>query len=306
MKKVLLTGASGFIGRHCIGPLKALGYEVHCISSRKISESDEHVFWHKANLLSSSESSALIEAVKPDALLHLAWFVEPGKVINDPCNIEWVEKSLSMIRFFREQGGKRAVVTGSNYEYDLNFGFFSETNTPRKPNSVYGTAKNSLYELFRVYCEQTGLSGAWGRVFDLYGPYENPHRLVPFVVLSMLRGKKAKTSHAMQVRDYMHVQDAANGLVSLLNSDLTGDYNIASGQPVTLKHILHEIADIMGGRELLEIGAIPARENETPLILADMRKFNKATNWKPAFDLCSGLEQTIEWWRGNADYRRDE
>jgi len=306
VKKVLLTGASGFVGRHCIDPLKVLGYEVHCISSREIHESEEHVFWHKANILDSSESKSLIDTIKPDTLLHLAWFVEPGKAINDPCNIEWVEKSLGLIRAFREQGGRRVVVTGTNYEYDLNYGFFSEANTPRKPGSVYGVAKNSLYEIFRAYCEQTGLSGAWGRLFDLYGPYENPHRLVPSVVISMLQGEKAKTSHATQIRDYIHVQDAANGLVNLLNSDQTGDYNIASGQPVALKNILFIIADIMDSRELLDIGAIQARENESPLILADMRKFNMVSTWRPVFDLSSGLEHTIEWWKRNAKYRKGE
>ncbi len=305
MKKVLLTGASGFIGRHCIAPLRTLGYEVHCVTSRGIVETEKHVFWHKTNLLNSADNRSLIDSVRPDALLHLAWFVEPGKAISDPVNIEWVEKSLGMIRYFREQGGKRAVIAGSNYEYDLRFGFLSELNTPRKPDTVYGTAKNSLYELFHVYCRQTDLGGAWGRVFDLYGPYENPHRLVPYVVLSMLKGEKARTSHARQIRDYMHVQDAANGLVALLNSNLTGDYNIASGQPVTLKHILLEIADILGGSDLLDVGAIPARENEVPIILADMRKFDKEDVWRPAFDLRSGLEQTIEWWRRNADFRRD-
>ena len=305
MKKVLLTGASGFIGQHCIAPLKALGYEVHCVSTHAVSESEKNVYWHKANLLSALDIKALLDNVKPDELLHLAWYVEPGKVINHPCNMEWVEKTLNMIRLFREQGGKRVVIAGSCYEYNWDYAYCSEMHTPRNANTVYGIAKNSLYEIFRIYCEQTGLSGAWGRVFFLYGPYENPNRLVSSVIRSLLKGEKAKSSHGLQIRDYMHVQDVADGLVKLLDSDLNEDYNIATGQPITLKEILLEIADIMDARELLDIGAIPARANDTPLVVADVRKFNDVTNWVPSFDLRSGLEHTIDWWKNNIKYKQD-
>ena len=303
MKKVLLTGASGFIGRHCIEPLKALGYEVHCTSSRSVYEATEKVIWHKVDLLDAAASRSLIEAIEPYALLHVAWFMEPGKVINDPLNIQWVESSLALLRSFDNHGGKRVVFAGTNFEYDINYGYLSEVNTPRKPDSVYGVAKNSLFELYRAYCEEAGMSSAWGRVFDIYGPYENPHRLVPSVVLSMLKGNEAKTTHAMQIRDYMHVQDVANGLVSILDSELTGDFNIASGRPVTLKQILYEIADIMNTRDLLQIGAVAARENEVPLIVADMRKLYSAAIWSPSYEWREGLENTVEWWTQHERYK---
>jgi len=123
MKKVLLTGASGFIGRHCITPLVNSGYEVHCISTRNVNEQSEGVYWHKADLLKTLDVSSLVSNIKPESLLHLAWHMQPGDTLNDPCNIEWIEKSLSLLRVFKDNGGERAVIAGTCYEYDLNDGF---------------------------------------------------------------------------------------------------------------------------------------------------------------------------------------
>ena len=105
---------------------------------------------------------------------------------------------------FREGGGERCTVSGSCYEYDCRFGYCVEDVTPCEPDTLYGAAKDSLRRTFLTYCNVSGLPGSWGRAFFKYGPRENPARLVSSVIISLLKGLPAKSSHGLQVRDYMH------------------------------------------------------------------------------------------------------
>lgn len=297
MKKVLVTGASGFIGHHCIQPLLARGYEVHAVSSQAKAGGPEGVIWHQADLLKPGSASALLEKIAPTHLLHLAWFVVPGKLISSLENFAWVSASMKLLESFAQNGGQRVVVCGSAYEYDWNYGYCSEKLTPAVPNTVYGACKQALNLLVQSFASQAGLSAAWGRVFFLYGPNEHPDRLVSSVIRSLLQREPARCSHGRQIRDYMHVQDVGNGLVALLDSSVTGVLNVCSGQATTLREIVLTIGRITGRPELIQLGALPARANDTPLVVGENGRLLSEIEWKQQFDLEAGLGQTIEWWR---------
>jgi nucleoside-diphosphate-sugar epimerase len=297
MKRVLLTGASGFIGYHCIEPLLARGYEVHAVSSRPQGESVGGVTWHQTNLMDAARAGALIGEVQPTHLLHLAWYVVPGKLISSLDNFAWVTASLELVRRFAEAGGKRVTICGSGYEYDWDYGYCTESLTPLAPNTVYGACKHALNLMMQSFAAQSGLSAAWGRVFFLYGPREHPDRLVSSVIRSLLKGNPARTSHGRQIRDYMHVQDVANGLVALLDADVQGAFNVSSGQATTLRDIVLTIGRAVNRPELIQLGAIPARANDTALVIGDNARLTAAVGWAPTFDLETGIQQTIEWWK---------
>ncbi len=299
-KKVLVTGASGFIGQHALAPLIARGYEVHAISSRTSKGGDDGVVWHACDLLEPGGSQALLAQLRPTHLLHLAWYVVPGKLITAPENFAWVTASLDLLRRFAEQGGKRVTVCGSGYEYDWSYGYCSEKLTPAVPNTVYGSCKQALNLLAQSFASQAGLSAAWGRVFFLYGPHEHPDRLVSSVIRSLLRKEPARCSHGRQIRDYLHVQDVADGLVALLDSPLEGPVNVSSGEATTLREIVLTIGRLLERPDLIQLGAIPARANDTPLVVGDNTRMTTETGWAPRHDLESGLRQTIEWWQRQA------
>jgi nucleoside-diphosphate-sugar epimerase len=296
-KKVLLTGASGFIGRHAIAPLLARGYEVHAISSRAPKDDGDGVVWHRTDLLEPGGAQTVLAQVRPTHLLHLAWYVVPGKLITAPENFAWVTASMDLLKRFADQGGKRVSVCGSGYEYDWSYGYCSEKLTPAVPNTVYGSCKQALNLLVQSFASQAGLSAAWGRVFFLYGPHEHPDRLVSSVIRSLLRKEPARCSHGRQIRDYLHVQDVADGLVALLDSSLEGPVNVSSGEATTLREIVLTIGRLMERPDLIALGAIPARANDTPLVVGDNTRATAETGWTPRHDLDSGLRQTIDWWQ---------
>ena len=297
MKRVLLTGATGFIGRHCLPLLVARDYEVHAVSSKQPEDASPGVEWHHADLLDSRQSSELVARVRPTHLLHFAWFATPGKYWTALENLRWVQASLGLLREFGLRRGGRVVMAGSCAEYDWNYGYCSEQTTPLRPSTLYGTCKHSLQLMLDAYATQTGISAAWGRIFFLYGPHEYPGRLVASVIRSVLQGESARCSHGNQIRDFLYVQDAAEAFVALLESDVAGPVNIASGRPVALKDIVYKIANLLNAQDLIQLGTVPAPPNEPQLLVADVRRLTCEVGWSPKYDLPAGLGHTIAWWQ---------
>ena len=299
MKKVLLTGASGFIGRHIIPFLIKSDYEVHAVFNitKPAFNEEINLFWHQCNLLNSEEQKQLLVEIKPSHLLDFAWYAVHGKYWTSLENIKWVQASLELAINFHNSGGKRAVFAGTCAEYDWNYGYCSEGITPIRPQTLYGICKNSLQQILAQFSKQTGISSAWGRIFFLYGPYEAKSRLVPSVITSLLQEQPVRCTDGNQIRDFLYVEDVASAFVSLLESNVEGPVNIASGQPVALKTIIYTIADLLGKRHLIELGALPVPENESSFLVADVGKLSEKVKWQPKFNLNMGLEHTINWWK---------
>jgi len=296
MSKVLITGASGFIGGHCLPILMAMGYDVHAIARRKPATTLPGVIWHEADLLAPGAPSELIQRVRPHFLLHLGWYAVQGKFWEARENMEWVRASLELFSAFSANKGQRAVAAGSCAEYEVNCGECVEGITPLLPATLYGTCKHALGSMLAAFSHQTGFSSAWGRIFFLYGPYEQPSRLVAYVVQSLLRAEPALCSDGNQVLDFMHVEDAASAFVALLESRVQGPVNIASGRPVAVRDLLQEIGTQLGRWELIRLGA-RGSSSGVSRIWASTEKLTKEVGWKPQYNLASGIQQTIEWWR---------
>ncbi|CAD5912548.1 Putative UDP-glucose 4-epimerase [Planktothrix rubescens] len=301
MKKVVVTGAKGFIGRHTLKNLRDRNFEIHAIVSKNVPDIDlNNCHWHLANLLDINQIQQLFEQLKPTHLLHFAWcYSMPGKYWQAEDNFLWVQASLAMLKQFQAQGGQRVVISGTCAEYDWNYGYCSEFLTPKNPSSPYGICKNALQEMLQSYAKLTNLSSAWGRIFLPYGLYEYADRLVPSVICSLLKGEPARCSHGRQMRDFLYVQDVADAFVALLESDVTGPVNIGSGQPIAIKDIVYKIGEQMGRPDLIQLGAIPAATNDTPLVIADVKRLSDEVGFQPTYNLERGIEETINWWRSD-------
>jgi nucleoside-diphosphate-sugar epimerase len=302
MKTILLTGASGLIGSHCIAPLIQRGYKVHAVATKLPQvQPEDSVVWHAADLLDESSIPQLLRRTQPSHLLHLAWYLESGKWSDSELNFSWVQASMTLLRNFREVGGKRVAVAGSSYEYDWTYGYCHETRTPLAHTSAYGTCKNALRVLVEEYASLHHISATWPRIFFTFGPRERQDRLVPSVILALLQRRVADCTHGRQIRDYLYVQDVADAIVSLVDSDVEGAVNIGSGQPISVSQIVTLIGDMLNGAELIRLGALPSRESDQPLVVSNVEKLTTKLAWQPKYPLKEGLALTIDWWRTRLD-----
>ena len=240
-------------------------------------------------------------------LLHFAWFTTPGEYWAARENLDWVRASLDLLQAFEERGGKRVVMAGTCAEYDWRYGYCSEQITPLAPATLYGMCKHSLQIVLDSFARQTGLSAAWGRIFFLYGPHEHPSRLISSVIISLLKGQPARCSHGNQIRDFLYVEDVADAFAALLESNITGSVNVASGCPVVLKDVIYKVGEKLGRKDLIQLGVLPVSSHEPYLLVADIGRLTSEVGWLPKCNLDGGLDKTIAWWKrflGEKDYEQ--
>jgi protein O-GlcNAc transferase len=283
--RVLLTGASGFVGRQTIGPLLDRGHEVHAVGN---TVTDPRARWYRADLLDQAARRQLVTAVRPQALLHCAWVTQPGHYWTSPANLDWVAASLDLARLAVEQGTRRVLVTGSCAEYDWNAAGaepWREDDTCR-PASLYGTAKDALHRLVAAYAQQQGVELVWARLFHLYGPHEAPVRLIPSLLAALREGRRAQIGPGAVMRDFMHVADAGRALAHMLAAGISGVINVASGEPVTLGTIARIAADVAVRPDLLAVSS--GQSAGPPAIVADTTRL-RASGFVPSVALKDGI-----------------
>ena len=299
-KRVLVTGATGFIGRNALAPLVTYGYEVHAVYNDVPLPNMPEIHWHQANLLEASEIERTVGAVRPTHLLHFAWYAAPGAYWTSPLNRSWQEATKTLLAAFKESGGTRAVCAGTCAEYDWALAHDTlREDSPLKPSTLYGQCKHETHLWAEEYSKKNDISFAWGRIFFLFGPNEAPQRLVPSVVNALLKKEPALCSSGEQVRDFLLVDDVAAAFCALLTSSVEGVVNIGSGEATAVKDIIWSIAGMLHGRNLVRLGARPTPANEPSRIVANISRLKNEVGWQPQYTLQEGLNKTISWWKEN-------
>lgn len=297
MSRVLVTGATGFVGRGTLVPLLAAGHEVHALTTRAVPAwSPEGVVWHTADLLASGAAS-LVGQLAPRQLLHFAWDAEPGRFWTSEDNVRWVEASLRLLRAFAAAGGERAVLAGTSAEY----AWQRETHcvegiTPLAPATLYGAAKHALHVIAEAHARQHDYTLAWGRIFFVFGPFEDVLRLGGSVASALAAGRTAETSAGEQVRDFLYAPELGEAFAALLGSDVTGAVNVASGRPVAMKELICALGKAAGRPELVALGARAANLLEPASLTADISRLRDEVGWTPTLSLTEAARETMAWW----------
>lgn len=297
MKRVLLTGSTGFIGRHVLEALgQRSGLDIHTMHRRVPVSVPMGTTAHQGDVLDREAVTAVLRSVKPDTLLHFAWAVPPPgeRLYERPENQDWADATVAMVQSFGEAGGQRVVIAGSCIEYGDLPSPFRESDSAM-PTSLYGHEKlRCAQEVLQV---NAALSVAVARIFFLFGPHEERSRLIPTVIANLLVGQPAALSAGTQRRDFMDVREVADAAVSIAESDVRGLVNIGSGEAISVADLARATARLLNGEHLLRFGEQAAGGDAAADIVAGIDRLRDEVGWRPRRSLDEALTETIAWWR---------
>jgi len=268
--KVLITGASGFIGSYVLKSLQISNIDVVVVGrTRPAGYLGDFI---ETNLLKISDFNNLIAKANASHLIHLAWYAEHGSYWTSSLNLCWVESTIKLAEAFCLAGGQHIVAAGTCAEYDWTFGYCIEEKTPLIPATLYGTSKDATRRLLMSLCAIHKVTCAWGRIFMPYGPGEDSRRLIPGLndVFNLRLPPFAVGSHSF--RDLLHVEDVASGFISLLDSRAHGEFNICSGNPTQISEVIKLLANARDQDPRIVLDHSVSRIGEPLILVGDNRK----------------------------------
>jgi nucleoside-diphosphate-sugar epimerase len=268
---ILLTGATGFVGRQVLQNLAKRNYRVRVVV-REGTEDRLPPSTAIEKIIATpdlwSESAAWWADVchGVDVVIHTAWYAEPGEYLQSPKNLECVAGTFRLAQGAAQAKIRRFVGIGTCFEYDLSAGHLS-IKTALRPSTPYAEAKAAAFtELSRRLLQQ-GVEFTWCRLFYLYGEGENERRLVPYLRSRLMAGEPVELTSGQQIRDYLDVHDAGRMIVEATLGAVQGPVNICSGVAVTIRQLAERIADEYGRRDLLYFGARPDNLVDPPCVV---------------------------------------
>lgn len=282
--KVLLTGATGFVGRYVAKELVRQGIDYLGLQ-RGMSRNDRAI---QMDLLSANELEPFFQKFKPTHLIHTAWYAEHGKYWDSELNLEWVMATKRLVESFCASGGEHIVITGTCAEYDWGHGYSVEDVTPLNSATLYGICKDTTRRITELVVEKHEASLTWARVFFPYGPGEAPQRLIPSLFKAFNGDVPPFGVNSSSYRDLLHVEDAARGLVACAQNKFVGAVNICSGRPVQISEVVQKIAKITNGDPDIILKLTPKKQEINRFLVGENKKLERL-GWKQEIMLDQGL-----------------
>ena len=304
MKKVVITGATGTIGRALISVCIQAGYEVLAIvhsNSPRASELDKIGHCLVLHLDLSEYDNAMEEMKKQnitpescELFFHLAWMAPFGKDReNLPLQLDNVKASLTAVHFAKALGCTTFIGAGSQAEYGRVAGQLSSV-TPVFPETGYGVAKLCAGQMTRLACEQVGLKHIWTRILSVYGPHDGKQSLISVAVDAMINNRKTSFSPCDQMWDYIYSEDAARALLLAAQKGCHGSvYVIGSGKAQPLKEYIHTVAEITGYKKEIGFGRRPYNDKQVMYLQADITGL-QMLGFEPQVSFEDGIRRIIE------------
>lgn len=305
-KRVLVTGAGGFIGSHVVRALLDRQAEVYAVSSSvssvlpiRLADVADQIHVVEANVTDRSAMEALADTVAPELVAHLAAFTHVGKSFrrvdeNIATNIQGTVNLLQAL----DGRYERFLYTGTSEIYGDTPAPFREDG-PVNPVSPYSVSKYAGERYCLMFHQAYGWPIVCLRPFNAYGPWQTPDRVVPEIILTALRGGELRMTDGRQTREFNLVTDLAAGFVSALEADgVEGQViNLGCGQEVSIRDLTRLILRLMGDPIEPRLGALDHRPTEIWNMFCDSTKARRLLGWTPAHSLEEGLELTIRWYR---------
>jgi nucleoside-diphosphate-sugar epimerase len=290
---MLVTGASGFIGSHLTRRLKASGAEVHATSRSPGYCSSTDLRWWQGDLADIATVRRLLREINPEVIFHLAGLstASPDSELVLPTLHSLLVSTVNLLTVLTETRGARLVLAASLQEPEPN-------GCEVTPGSPYAAAKWASGAYARMFHELYNIPVVRVRPFQVYGPKQDQRKLVPQVILSLLKNRPPKLSSGRQEFDWVYIDDVTEGFLAVATApDVEGQtIDLGSGVLVPIRVVVDHIVELMESEAAPLFNALPDRPAE-PVRVADMNNAYVKLGWKPRTALKTGLSHTIDWYR---------
>lgn len=293
VRTILVTGAAGFLGAATVRAALHSGHRAIALVRNPVAprlagltgKLDVRV----ADLSDAGEVARILGETRPDVVVHSAWEGVGGPLRAADVQFDNVQTTLALVDAAIAAGAAKFVGIGSQAEYGRFDRRITETDLP-EPTMLYGAAKLAANHLARQRCHEHGVDFAWLRLFSVFGPGDNPNWLIPYVAASLARGVAPKCTAGTQLWDYLHIDDAAAGvLAAAVNQGANGTFNLSSGAPVAVRAIVERLRDLLAPGLALTFGEVPFGPAQIMHLEGDNARLREATGWHPLIPCLDGL-----------------
>lgn len=302
-RRVLVTGAAGFIGAGLTRRLLGEGHGVDLLLGRgsdtwRLEDIRKALTVHEADLRDGEAVRSVLDGARPDWIFHLAahgaysWQTDAQGIFQSN-----VLGTLNLAQACVRRGFEAFIQAGSSSEYGFKDHAPSEDEAP-EPNSQYAVAKVSATLLCRQLALQHGLRLATLRLYSVYGPWEDPRRLMPTLVAHGLRGELPPLVAPDTARDFVHVEDVHDAFLLAAATSVEGSsgiYNVGSGTQTSLRHLVEIAQRVLGISATPQWGSHEPRPWDASVWVADPAKIRRELGWRPQRDLADGLTDLAAW-----------
>lgn len=306
-KRALVTGGTGFVGANLVRRLLREGWNVHLLVRPghrpwRLEAVRNDLSWSEAELRDKDGVSRAIEKIRPARVFHLAaygaysWEEDPARII--ATNVLGV---THLVQACVQAGVEALVNAGSSSEYGLRDHPPSEGET-LEPNSYYAVGKASASLFCRFASLQHKLPITTLRLYSVFGPWEDPHRLMPTLVLAGRKGLLPPFVDPEIARDFVYVDDAVDAFLLAAEHRALGEiFNVGSGRQTTIREVAAAARKVFGIEAEPEWSSMPNRRWDTGTWIADNTKIRNTLGWEPRVTMEQGLRRMAEWFAANPE-----
>jgi nucleoside-diphosphate-sugar epimerase len=306
-KRVLLTGASGFVGANLGRRLLRDGHTLHLFlrpnpTQWRIKTLRDDAQFHFINLTDRHQLRQTLSQIKPAWIFHLAAYGAYSFQNDADRMIETnLKGTVNLVQAAIETGFEVLVNTGSSSEYGFKTHPTVESDV-LEPNSIYAVTKAASTLFCRHMAQSRKLPIPTLRLYSVYGQYEDPGRLIPTLVRNGIAGRLPALARPDIVRDFVHVDDVCEAFIAAATATLDDPgiiLNVGTGIETRLDEVVSIVRDLLDIREEPHWGTMSARAWDTDIWVANVTKAASTLKWRAVIDMRAGLTRTIDWYRKN-------
>ena len=307
MKRVIITGATGFVGSNLTQRLVNNGHKVHLFIRKgsnlwRLRQVLDHVELHQIELNSQKELERVVKRIHPEWVFHLAahgaysWQTEVNSIVQTN-----IAGTVNLVQACLRSGFEAFINTGSSSEYGIKDHAPAETERI-DPNSYYAVTKASA----TIFCRYASISNKLNittlRLYSVYGPYEEPNRFVPKLIVLGMQRKLPPLVDKRISRDFIYIDDVIDAYLAAAGNKpkaFGAIYNVGTGKMTSIGQAVKLARELFNIKNQPRWQSMSNRIWDTNIWLADIRKIKNDFGWKPKYDFNQGIIETVEWFKNN-------